>query len=190
MSKFQFRLARLTHVRALQERVARERWLAAEELTRAAEAKAESAREAVLRARDELRAEQSAPTIAIERVMAGARLVETLRERRRSAVEHARTLRFQADELRRPWSERRREVRGLEKLESRDLQQHQQDELVREARELDEVASMRASARTRQRAGADARTPAGVTEPTLGALDPWTDRSGESALHADKTTRA
>jgi flagellar export protein FliJ len=186
MSKFQFRLARLAHVRALQERVARERWLAAEELTRAAEAKAESARETVLRARDELRAEQSAPTIAIERVMAGARLVETLRERRRSAVEHARTLRFQAEELRRPWSERRREVRGLERLESRDQEQHRQEELVREARELDEVASMRASARTRQRAGADARVAAQGTEPTLGALSPWTDRDDTGAHDIDK----
>ncbi len=187
MSKFQFRLARLAHVRAVQERVARERWLAAEELARAAEAKAEFAREAVVRARDELRAEQSAPTIAIERVMAGSRLVETLRDRRRSTVEHARTLRFQAEELRRPWSERRREVRGLEKLESRDLGQHQQDELVRESRELDEVASMRASARTRQRAGTDARAAAHETEPTLGALSPWTDRDGEGAHDADKT---
>jgi flagellar export protein FliJ len=147
MSAFRFRLARLAHVRALQERLAREQWLAAEELARAAEDKAALARDTLLRARGELRALQSEPTIAVERVMAASRLVETLRERRRAAVEHARTLRFQADELRRPWSERRREVRGLERLEERDLEAHRTEEATRESREIDEVASMRASAR-------------------------------------------
>ncbi len=149
MSAFRFRLARLAHVRALQERLARERWLAAEELARAAEDKAEAARRSLLRAREELRALQSAPKIAVERVMAASRMVETVREGRRAAAQHARTLRFQADELRRPWSERRREVRGLERLEQRDLEEHRREEVVREARELDEIASMRASARTR-----------------------------------------
>lgn len=182
MSAFKFRLARLAHVRALQERVARERWLAADELARGAETKAERARDELTRARDELRQEQSAPTLALERVLAGARLVETFRERRRAAVEHARTLRFQADELRRPWSERRQEVRGLERLESRDGEAHRKDELVRESRELDEVASMRASARARQRANAN-------LEPDESTLDGWTepDGAGDTPSHGGET---
>lgn len=150
MSAFEFRLARLQRVRAVLEKQARERATEADQRARAAEGTAETRRLEIARAEDTLRAQQSSRAIALGDVLASQRAIEDLRARRRAAVERARTLRFQADECARTWRERKRELEGLERLEERDHAGHRLEENQREARAIDEVASMRAASVARR----------------------------------------
>jgi flagellar export protein FliJ len=144
VSAFRFRMARLQHVRGLEEQIARELFLSADRTAREAESAADAARLAITDAERELRAVQSKPRIDIRQLFAHQRHLDRRRELRMQALARARALRVQAEGLRSRWSERRQELRGLERLEERDLEAWRQDELVREARELDEVAIARA----------------------------------------------
>lgn len=144
MSAFRFRMARLQHVRGLEEQIAREMFLAADRTARESEGAADAARVAITHAERELRGVQSKPRIDIGELFAHQRHLDRRRELRVQALARARALRAQAETLRNKWSERRRELRGLERLEERDHESWRQDELVRETRELDEVAIARA----------------------------------------------
>lgn len=152
MRGFQFRLARVLRIREVEEQAARERFLAADRVARDAETRADDARAAETRAQDELRAGQRAATLAPSFLLAAQAAIDELRRRRQSLTERARTLRFQANAEQTAWAARRRDVRGLERLEDRDRERWRADEAAAEAQTLDEVGSLRAAARERERA--------------------------------------
>lgn len=149
MKRFQFRLARILRVREVEEQAARERFLAADRIARDAETRAESARDALTSAREELRASQSAHTLAPGFLVSAQHALDELLRRRQSAADRARTQRLQADAERAAWAERRRDVKGLERLSDRDRERWLAEEARAEAQQLDEVGSMRAAARAR-----------------------------------------
>jgi flagellar export protein FliJ len=151
MSRFRFRLERLASVRKVQEQLERERWLAAELRAREAEAAAARLRDAVASGEAELRLRQGAGTLRAAELLHGQAAVERLQGLLRRARERARSARFQAERLRAPWEERRKELRGLERLEQRARRDWLRAELRRDAARMDEVAS----ARARRAAGPD-----------------------------------
>lgn len=146
MKRFQWPLERVHRVREIQEEVARAAWAEAAQRARAAEEHVDALRAA----RDEARAKLMA--VPGERFdPAQAALDRDLVDRASRAISHARerakTLAFQAERLRRPWEERRRDVRGLEKLREKASTHHRRDARRSEADELDEIAQQRAAAR-------------------------------------------
>lgn len=152
MKGFHFRLARLKRLREIEENAARERFLAADRSAREAEDAARAARDAVHRAEDELRAVQSSPSFGASTVLNGLVTVDALRARIPLADERTRAARAKAEVERQAWSERRRDVKGLERLEDRDRERWTAEEGRREALTMDEVASLRAAARDRAEA--------------------------------------
>lgn len=149
MKGYQFRLARLKRVRDVEERTARERFLAADRIAREAEETVVRAREAVRDAEGDLRAAQSDRALSPVRVLTALDAIAGLRERVRMLHERELPLRAAAEAERAAWSERRRDLRGLERLEDRDRERWRAEEGRREALALDEVAAMRAEARDR-----------------------------------------
>jgi len=149
---FHFRLARLKRLREIEESAARERFLAVERVARDAEEAVERARAEVVAAEDSLRATQSSASFAPGTVLTSLVAIDALRARVRTLVERARTARAEAEVQREAWSVRRRDVKGLERLEDRDRERWRAEEAHREAQTLDEVASLRAAARDRAEA--------------------------------------
>ncbi|MCP3914811.1 MAG: hypothetical protein GY711_04525 [bacterium] len=141
------RLARVRRVREIQEELARADWLTAERSADAAEEASAAGFAEVAQAREQLgqRMESglSAPTETLHAFTAIDRIEDTARLWR----ERARTLRFQADQKRAPWEERRRDVRALELLEDRAREAEIQEEFEAETLELDEVALRRATSK-------------------------------------------
>lgn len=158
--RFAFALARLARVRELEEREARGRWAAAEREAAGAEAELGRRREALDRARGELGALRGAGRLEPARVLACERVLADHEARVRAALERARTLRLQADELRGAWRERERDRRALEELEARGRERHRVALRAAEAAELDEVAARRSRRREAPADGAGAEPPA------------------------------
>lgn len=172
MSAFQFRLSRLQHVRALEEHIAREIFLAADRVARDAESAADHARQAIVHAEGELRSAQARPRIDVHELFAHQRHLDLCRAQRNVALARARSMRAQAETSRQSWSERRKELRGLERLEERDRTAWQQEELVRETRTLDEVALMRSQRNKRTRHSVTESMPASMPmQPDVFAQD-------------------
>lgn len=149
MKGFQFRLARLQRVRSVEERAARERFVTAEHLARAAEDAVLAAEEDVRGAEAELRAEQSSTAVSPSRVLTALDALARLRERVQLLRDRAKPLRASAEAERTHWSERRRDLRGLERLEDRDRERWWTEAGRRDALAMDEVAGLRAAARDR-----------------------------------------
>jgi len=141
---FRFRLGRLRKVRRLQEEQERERWLEAELARREAEAAEQQARAALHAAEEDLRARQAADALGVLEVLQAQDALERVNVVLRGARERARTAAYQAERMRAPWEERRKEVRGLERLEERAREVWRREELRRETMEMDEVARRRA----------------------------------------------
>ena len=159
MKRFDFRLGRVRRVRALQEVVERERWMEAE--ARCAEAEAELARwvEATRNARMDLRDLVGSPTIGVRRVLLGQEQLRGLEQGCTRVRERVRTLRDQADRLREPWQERRRELAGLERLEERAREAWRQEERSEDTRQMNELASSRAARASAPKMGAQGASP-------------------------------
>lgn len=155
MKRFQFRLARLARVRALQEEQARAEWQAAEQEARAAEARTARATADRDTARGLLADDLSAGALGPGEVMLAHgqldRMDREIRQRREVQV----TARFQADQARAPWEERRRDVRALERLEERARDDHHREAEAAEAQTLDEVASTRAARKNQRNSSGD-----------------------------------
>lgn len=150
MKGFQFRLARILRVREVEEQAAKERFLAADRIAREGETRADAARETLVHAQEELRAAQAEHALAPAFLVTAQNALDELRRRRRSAADRARTLRLQAAAEQTAWAERRRGVKGLERLSDRDRERWRADAAQAEAKQLDEVGSMRAAARARE----------------------------------------
>jgi flagellar export protein FliJ len=145
VSAVHFRLGRVLRVREIEEEVARARWMeavrAAEDATREADALAQN--RAVRQA--ELADLLGSSTVDASIVLAGHAALDRLAVGVRGARERARTLAFQADVHRLPWEELRRARRSLELLREKQLVEHLLDDERSQAREIDAIASERAS---------------------------------------------
>ena len=144
MSAFRFRLARLLRVREVEEELARERWRTAERAARAAEGRADLRRGELARSLELLRAEQARERIDPARVLAADVAIEAQRAALQGALEHARAARLVSEQARAGWLACKRAHEGLTRLETRDRVLARQTAGQKEARELDEVASVRA----------------------------------------------
>lgn len=152
MKGFQFRLARLKRVRLVEERASRERFVATERRAREAEDAVLRAEEDVQAAGIELRAEQSKGTVSPVGVLTALDAVARLRDRVEVLRGRAEPLRAAAEAERAEWNDRRRDLRGLERLEDRDRERWWAEIGRREALIMDEVAGLRAAARDRAEA--------------------------------------
>ena len=149
MNRFRFRLARLARVRQIEERLARERWIAQELASREADAHAERRRAEhgeALRELAELRARGRLDPAA---VLGAEAWRERLLAARGAALERARAARQRADGLAGAWRAREREQEGLERLERRDRERHRRAADANETKALDEIALMPAARRAR-----------------------------------------
>ena len=143
MARFQFRLERVLRVRAVQEEAARAAWLDAERA--AAESEELHDRDAALLEAASRALREAMPSSSAAALL---RAHEALDRMSRTAVrrrELARTLRLQSQQAREPWERRRREVRGLEQLAARALEEHRRSERAAEARSRDEFINSRAT---------------------------------------------
>jgi flagellar export protein FliJ len=149
MKKAEFPLARVKRVRAVEEQLARARFGSAEAMAREAEALVDARQADVAIAIDDLRGLQGAPSLAPSAVITALSVVDHRREELRQALARAQTLRFQAEELRKHWVERAKDLRGLERLESRTLDTARREAEHAEMLQLDETASQRAERASR-----------------------------------------
>lgn len=178
MSRFRFKLERLAKVRRIQEEQDRELWMQAETVRRDAEAQEAQALERVRAVEAELRARQSDDSLGVADVLQGQEALVRAREALLKARERTKTATYQADRLRAPWEERRKEVRGLDRLKEQDHATWRREELQREAREMDEVASQRLQAQGPNR-GTPEASPGSETRPkTLRAAAAGADPQG------------
>lgn len=148
----------MLRVRALQEEIARAAWLEVERAAASAEARTELGARAVRTERADLGRRMEDGAISPVQVLSAHAAIDGMHAHTRGWRERAKTLRFQAQQARAPWEERRRDVQALEKLRERARAAEAREEFSEEAATLDEVAQRRAS-----RSG---------TEPTLRAPAP------------------
>lgn len=139
-SLFRFRLARLGRVRQIEEHRAREQWLAAEEIAHNHEQVLNHRRSALEAAEAELRERHADTQVDPSRVLLAERGVERALEAVERAAEHAEASRNHAEAQRAVWSERRADVRALEKLEEKRRAEHKAEAERVEARRLEEIS--------------------------------------------------
>ncbi len=150
MVAFKFRLGRLSRVRDIQERNARNLWAAAEEVARNHREVVEHFQSEIVRSREELARIQATESIEIGAVLSTQHVIENLEKRRSVAEELARTSRFQADQLQESWQVAKSEARALERLEERQREEYELAERKLESAAMDEVALERTAASARK----------------------------------------
>lgn len=146
MTRFQFRLERLERVRQTQERIAKERWVAAEANWREAAQREHLSRSAFERGLGELRAAQARGALSPPEVLRSQdalRRLAALSARDRALCARRRA---EADAARAPWLGLHAEVEGLERLHQRERSTHVQAAEAASAHEADERALQRRAA--------------------------------------------
>lgn len=151
MTRHQFRLQRVKRVRAVEEDIERARFGEAEGIARTAEEAAETARAFVASALDDLRGLQGSPKLEPASVLAALMLVDEARAKVRSAEQHARARRAEAETRRQAWVARVRDLDGLERIETRSRDAFHRDQERVESLAMDETASQRAAHARRAR---------------------------------------
>jgi flagellar export protein FliJ len=140
--RFRFRLARVQHVRELEERVARAALSEGERAARAAEEALAVQRNVVEEARATVSGATAGPVLPrsaeVER-----RAVDGLLRGLTRHKERVLTARGQASRLAEAWRSREQDRRGLEKLEQRHRERQRAEETRRDAQGMDEVARER-----------------------------------------------
>lgn len=149
MVAFKFRLGRLSRVRDIQERNARNIWAAAEAIARNHREVVEHFENEIVRGREDLALIQAEEAMDIADVLRTQGLIERLGDRRAVAEERARTSRFQADQLQETWQQAKSDAHALERLEERELAEYQLEERKLESTQMDEVAIQRNAAANR-----------------------------------------
>ena len=140
MSKFKFRLATLLRLRE-----------SARDQRRSQLAEAYQAEEAILEQRRQVRdeidelmrecREVSGPgELDLDRLLDARRYEVTLRAEHRDLTEKHEAVRAEVDRRRQALVEANRSVRVLELLRDRQLEQHREEERIRQIKELDEIA--------------------------------------------------
>lgn len=173
-ARFSFRLARLLRVRSVLEGESRAAFGAAASVASSAEAEAHRLAVDLSAARREAAA-LTAPGSIEPRAVLCAEVAETSRRARLGAKRHeARTLRFQADQLRSSWLDRRVERESLSRLEERARQNWLAERAAIENAWVDETAGRRHHEKTSGRS--EPGSPSGDRAPaadgrSLGASD-------------------
>jgi len=146
MVAFKFRLGRLSRVRDIQERNARNIWAAAEAVALNHQEVVDHFKNEIVQSRQELALIQAEEAMEITDVLRTLDLIERLEERRRIASERAQTSRFQADQLQESWRLAKCDSQALERLEERAKDEYQLEERKLENAQMDEIAMQRNAA--------------------------------------------
>ncbi|MDZ4774732.1 MAG: hypothetical protein SGI72_16530 [Planctomycetota bacterium] len=149
MKRYVFGLQRVKRVRGVEEELAKAQFAAAEMVAREAETRAQERKLAIEIAIDDLRGLQGSPRLAPTSVMVALEMVDDARRVWFEAEESARGLRARAEEQRRAWQARKRDLDGLARLDEHARADWMLERDRDEARELDETASQR-NARNRR----------------------------------------
>jgi len=147
MAPFRFRLARVLRVRQIEEDVAKAAWSSAIATANEADRRVEATRLARQTSQTELSQALAGSKLTPAEVLTRHRTLDALSADLERRLQQARTLHFQAEQMRVPWEAKRNEVRGLERLHDKHKQEFQAGERLTESRLMDEVASMRAAKR-------------------------------------------
>jgi flagellar export protein FliJ len=148
--KFHFPLARLLRVKEIEEKAAQARYSEADLAARAKE-------EAAARRSAEAIEARSEGVVRVDAVLGSIGLVDAARRRADAERQVALTSRFQAEQQRVAWVERRRDLKGLEKLRERRREEFLAVRGAIEAALMDETAALRHA----RRAGRDQVEPLG-----------------------------
>jgi flagellar biosynthesis chaperone FliJ len=167
--RFEFRLARLLRVRAIEEELARAALARAEAEARSAAAVRERAAHELARGRSELVADLATGTIRPARVLLAQRALGNLAVALRARLERERTLVGQASVLRAAWRARETDRRALVELESRAHRSHRAELERRENAALDEVAQRRARQVRRPGSESDSSRPGWGADESAGS---------------------
>lgn len=143
MGRFRFRLERLARLRALEERVARAAWGAAEQGAREAEAAADEVRRTLAEGRAALGLELARGPLEPRAVLAEQHVLVVLGRRLAQRRQDALTRRGQAERQAEAWRERRARSEALERLGARARAEHARTSERRAASEQDERALAR-----------------------------------------------
>jgi len=142
--RFDYRLARLLRVRAIEEQVARAEWGQTEGLARAQERLRDERAHGLASARQELAASMGrGSTIRPEWMLQAEHALTAQIADLRRTHEDALTRRAQADALGRVWRERERDRRVLDELEDRARTLHREEVERWDNAQLDEQALVR-----------------------------------------------
>jgi flagellar export protein FliJ len=137
------RIERVLRVRRLEEEVARERFIACEQVARQADELADGISAEIARAQEQLGETRVQSLIPPEDLLSAQSTLEslddTLAEQRRRTQE----LQLEADGMRATWELARQEMRALERLDEQLASAERGDQARREAREMDEEAVRR-----------------------------------------------
>ena len=155
--KFHFPLARLLRVKEIEEKAAQARYSEADLAARAKEEAAARRSAEAIEARSQLLQLQSEGVVRVDAVLGSIGLVDAARRRADAERQVALTSRFQAEQQRVAWVERRRALKGLEKLRERRREEFLAVRGAIEAALMDETAALRHA----RRAGRDQVEPLG-----------------------------
>jgi flagellar export protein FliJ len=145
MKRYEFGLQRVKRVRGVEEDLAKAEFSSAEVAARTAEMRASDCKAAVDRAVDDLRGLQGSPRLEANAVITALGLIDDARRTWFDAAELAHVARARAEELRRAWQARRRDVEGLERLDERERAEWMLERDREELRIIDETAIQRAA---------------------------------------------
>jgi flagellar export protein FliJ len=149
MKRYEFGLQRVKRVRGVEEDLSKAAFGSAEAAARAAETRAAECRAAVDIAIDDLRGLQGSPRLAPTAVIVALGLVDDARRAWFDAEELANVARARAEELRRAWQAKKRDVDGLQRLDERARADWVLEREREEAHAMDETAIQR-TARARR----------------------------------------
>lgn len=143
MKRYVFTLQRVKRVRGVEEELAKAEFGAAEALARGAETRAEQCQAAIALAVHDLRGLQGSPRLEPHSVIVALGLVDDARRVWFDAHDAARVARARAEELRRAWQARKRDLDGLERLDERSRADWALEREREEARGIDDTAIQR-----------------------------------------------
>jgi flagellar biosynthesis chaperone FliJ len=142
---FRFRLGRVLRVREIEEEVARARWIEAVRVAEGATREAEDLAANRQARQIELAGLLGSPSFDASMALAGYAALDRLAVGVRGARERARSLAVQAETQRTPWGGLRRARRSREPPREKKLVEHLLEDERTQAREIDAIASERAS---------------------------------------------
>ena len=152
MSRYRFRLERVLHAKRAAEQLQRAQLAAAEHGARRSEQTARSCTDAVLAARADLRAEQSADALDPARILVSQDAHERMSVVEQSLHAQAELARQAATTERTVWRALRVDVRGMERLDARGRERKRERTASHEDRAIEEFAARQAEQRRLDRA--------------------------------------
>ncbi len=144
MKKFEYKLARLSRVRTVQEEIARAQWQGAEMVVRRSLAREQELGNAIAQAIAELGLAQAAPQLNPQHILQARQAIGFMDKQLAAQGRQTRVARIDADRLRVPWQKVRTEVEGLKRLEKKARDSFRVEREREEAKQSDEVAMERA----------------------------------------------